>query len=77
MSDPESSGGEPVKDVAPKRVKPQDVISKRDLTRSVMGLFNTSECFPFFRISLVVYVLCFVCLFKTNIEFISWWFSSC
>jgi hypothetical protein len=44
MSDPESSGGEPVKDVAPKRVKPQDVISKRDLTRSVMGLFNTSEC---------------------------------
>jgi hypothetical protein len=51
MSDPESSGGEPVKDVAPKRVKPQDVISKRDLTRSVMGLFNTSECFPrsFFR----------------------------
>lgn len=76
MSNPESSGGEPVKDVVSKRVKPQDVISKRDLTRSVMGLFNTSECFPIlsYFFFVIVYAMCFVCLFKTNIEFIAWWF---
>jgi hypothetical protein len=72
MSDPESSGGEP--DVAPKRVKPQDVISKR-FNQIRNGAVQHERVFPVLSyFFVVVYVLCFVCLFKTNIEFISWFF---
>lgn len=58
------------------RVKRRDIVTKNDLNRSVLRLLNSSECFPIlsYFLFVVVYVLCFVCLFKTNIEFISWWF---
>lgn len=57
------------------RVKQKDIITKHDLNKAVSRLINSSECFPIlsYFFFVVVYVLCFVCLFKTNIEFISWW----